>query len=42
MPELTRRNASTRDDYRSYYGDTERRLVEAIWARDLANFEYRF
>jgi hypothetical protein len=42
MPELTRWNASTRDDYRSYYGDTERKLVESIWARDLANFEYRF
>jgi len=41
-PELTRVNASKRGDYREYYGETERKLVEEIWARDIANFGYRF
>ena len=41
-PPLPHRNASTRRDYRSYYGDEERRLVEIIWARDIERFGYRF
>ena len=41
-PELARVNASKRGTYREYYGETERKLVEEIWARDIANFGYRF
>ena len=41
-PELARVNASKRGTYREYYGKTERKLGEEIWARDIANFGYRF
>jgi Sulfotransferase family len=41
-PPLTRKNASDRADYRGYYGDRERKLVEELWARDLDRFGYTF
>lgn len=42
VPEIPRKNASERGDYRSYYGEAERQIVEEIWRRDLDNFGYVF
>lgn len=42
VPKLSRRNASRRRDYRSYYGAAERKLVEQIWKRDFQKFGHSF
>jgi hypothetical protein len=42
LPELRHKNSSLRSDYRNYYGEAERNLVEDIWKRDLESFGYAF
>ncbi|TAN10705.1 MAG: hypothetical protein EPN45_06305 [Rhizobiaceae bacterium] len=39
---LTRRNSSSHADYRSYYTERERALVENLWRRDIDRFGYTF
>ena len=41
-PPLTRKNASSHADYRSYYTERERALVEELWRRDIERFSYTF
>jgi hypothetical protein len=41
-PPLARKNASSHADYRSYYTDRERALVEELWKRDIERFGYTF
>jgi len=40
--ELPRVNASVRADYRDYYNDTTRRLIERRYGEDVERFGYRF
>jgi hypothetical protein len=41
-PPLIRKNASSHADYRDYYTDRERALVEELWRRDIDRFGYVF
>lgn len=41
-PPLTRMNASRHADYRNYYSDQKKALVEELWKRDIERFGYTF